>query len=932
MSTYTFLRWVRAGSAGAITATEKVGHAGPRATFNVTVHIEGAVDRSTTKALQLHGPGDVVGVSSGQVIRQVPEPGTATADTQVLAHAELDAIDLPWRFTPYAEADGPDAPGFGLKSAGTLTPWMCLVVVERRQGVELSYAQGDLLPVLSIDDAARELPDPASAHAWAHVQLAGAPSDRSPAALDAWTKANPQRTLARVVCPRLLAPETPYLACIVPIYAAGAAAGLGEPPDEDPASTPTPLAYAWSPTASAVRLPVYGSWEFSTGAGGSFEDLVRRLRHEDDLGTLGTRPLELSDPGWELEPDPARAPGALLGALRPVKAVAPWPGDPALVDAVADAIDEVHAVAPPIYGRWHAGAVSVPRAGANPAWLGELNLDPGLRVAAGLGAQVVQSNQETYMAAAWAQAADVTRANQLLRQAQVAIAAGERMHRRHLAPLDPLATLSLVGPALSRLRTATGTGTGTGTATTIHGRLAATCLTPAAFGGAARRILRTRGPLGRRIARLRDDQPFDPGVPLGLLTAGTQPTTPPTLAPLASASAAALDTALQAAGFAARGGDILAERLARLQERGASSPCPPVTDLDGLSQAARAGTDPALTVPRRARARLSMAPGTWDPPDRIDPVMIAPEITTPLFEALRALDPEWVLPGLDGMPPNSVGAVAVNQRFVEAFLVGANHEMSRELLWRGYPTDQRGSVFRVFWDRRGTTRPDGRDIAPIDSWSPTSSIATHEPNRPPATSPERFVLLLRGDLLARFPDTAIFCVRARWEHASDGSAHRVPEAMTATSVALPAFGGRFAPDVAFSAFDFDLAQARGDPPDAPGIPAAGWFVVMQEQPTEPRFGIAAEVGATAALSSWRDLGTPLVQTAGGRTAGSPSRPVGYLDLTATTQSQAFVDAVGALTPAWDGRSDSLAATLLLSPFRLYLHATDLIGEPEAPPA
>ena len=31
-------------------------------------------------------------------------------------------------------------------------------------------------------------------------------------------------------------------------------------------------------------------------------------------------------------------------------------------------------------------------------------------------------------------------------------------------------------------------------------------------------------------------------------------------------------------------------------------------------------------------------------------------------------------------------------------MVGLNHEMARELLWREYPTDQRGSYFRQFWD------------------------------------------------------------------------------------------------------------------------------------------------------------------------------------------------------------------------------------------
>ena len=38
-----------------------------------------------------------------------------------------------------------------------------------------------------------------------------------------------------------------------------------------------------------------------------------------------------------------------------------------------------------------------------------------------------------------------------------------------------------------------------------------------------------------------------------------------------------------------------------------------------------------------------------------------------------------------------------NQRFIEAYMVGLNHEFARKLLWREYPTDQRGSYFRQFW-------------------------------------------------------------------------------------------------------------------------------------------------------------------------------------------------------------------------------------------
>ena len=51
------------------------------------------------------------------------------------------------------------------------------------------------------------------------------------------------------------------------------------------------------------------------------------------------------------------------------------------------------------------------------------------------------------------------------------------------------------------------------------------------------------------------------------------------------------------------------------------------------------------------------------------------------------------------LPNDFIMAVKTNPRFVEALMVGANHEMGREMLWQGLPTDQRGTPFQHFWQR-----------------------------------------------------------------------------------------------------------------------------------------------------------------------------------------------------------------------------------------
>jgi len=59
---------------------------------------------------------------------------------------------------------------------------------------------------------------------------------------------------------------------------------------------------------------------------------------------------------------------------------------------------------------------------------------------------------------------------------------------------------------------------------------------------------------------------------------------------------------------------------------------------------------------------------------------------------------DYILPGLENVPQNTVGLLQTNRRFIEAYMVGLNHEMASELLWREFPTDHRGSYFRSFWD------------------------------------------------------------------------------------------------------------------------------------------------------------------------------------------------------------------------------------------
>src|SRR6185436_7804281 len=82
----------------------------------------------------------------------------------------------------------------------------------------------------------------------------------------------PDLNVSRLVCPRRLAPNRRWVACVVPTFDAGVAAGLGVP-RKDPDA---PLRPAWLPGVSGIELPVYYHWEFATAQGGDFEFLARR--------------------------------------------------------------------------------------------------------------------------------------------------------------------------------------------------------------------------------------------------------------------------------------------------------------------------------------------------------------------------------------------------------------------------------------------------------------------------------------------------------------------------------------------------------------------------------------------------------------------------------------------------------------------------------
>ncbi len=275
-----------------------------------------------------------------------------------------------------------------------------------------------------------------------------------------------------------------------------------------------------------------------------------------------------------------------------------------------------------------------------------------------------------------------------------------------------------------------------------------------------------------------------------------------------------------------------------------------------------------INIPLRITAELA---------EDFGEVMVYPKIDTPMYEPLKS-KPDNFLPNIKYISENSISLMETNQRFIESYMLGINHEFSRELLWREYPTDQRGSYFRQFWDVKtvmnteklspATFKEKLKDIPELHRWSRNSKLGEHDNRQQPGSTPkEELVLVIRGELLKRYPTAVIYAQKAVWETAVDGTKTLTKERklITLTAAELmdipppdklknPLYQAKVDPDITFIGFDLTAEEAMGRKGNEPLTDDnAGWFFIIKERPGEPRFGLDAKDTAGQPLV-WSDLG------------------------------------------------------------------------------
>jgi hypothetical protein len=978
LARYSFLPWLRQGIANSIKAPPAANHQRASITIALNVVTDSGLTGQAGQTVELIGPGDIIGISRDAIVRHEPRHWVTDFEPNYLAFLEFYDEDFPWRYSPAP----PDL------AKHRLMPWLTLVALTEDEFDDAALG-GPLSVFETTVPAAQVFPAGGQLWAWAHVHAdvdltrndSGVPLNtaQSVARLEQILASNADLGHSRLLCPRKLEPSTGYHAFLIPTFETGRQAGLGQSIDPGVGA----LDIAWG--AGQTRFPYYYRWYFRTSERGDFELLVRRLQSRPIDPRVGTRNMDVSAPGGGIN-GINLGPGVpavlrLEGALRsPQTQSTPWPTSypdsfqqqlAALVNRAADYQDANPdgdpVITPPIYGRWHAlrqrlSLTKDPNV-ENPydpaaKWLTELNLDPRHRAVAGLGTRVVQQSQEALMQEAWRQVGEILEANRRLRIAQLAEAVSGAQMDKHVGPLgnDPQLTITQA----------------------VHGRVPSGDVTArrqmqlsrvptAAVAGDLRKMIRPRGPVMKRTGRGGhgiDDL-------LTRIDAGGLTATPPKTAPadmISLGAVAELVEAIDVIGEDAltpeavnslprvpnfrvtspesdarfeqgerdsEEGERFKEALGDLHEVLVKAPPPPAPrpplEVEALADVIMTTIDPRVAIRRRILVSIRL-PDRLRPQttERIAPVMAYPEFPQPMCQPLRDLSAEYLIPNIGLVPPNTISLLETNQKFIEAYFVGLNHEMARELLWREYPTDQRGSYFRQFWDvgdfvpRVPGLSPQQqaarlKDIAEIHTWTNSSALGSHN-NRDAQGDATQLVLLIRGDLLKRYPNAIIYAHRARWQTdgfgnpLTDKPRELVPinnESDRLANTRHPLYSAKIEPDIHFLGFDLTVAEAKGVNANDPG-----WFFVIKERVGEARFGLdAIEDIASVELNEWDDL-------AWGHVAGDFS-PGNHLQLPPVAEAIAPVNPQGT---AWhvDSNAADVAFILFQDPVLVAVHTQEML--------
>lgn len=702
-----FLPYMRQGLAAQVKKTD-LDKSEKRISLPVTLTIQAnEITREAKRDIFLYGPGDVLGINPRVISKVAPARYTTNFEPVFTPFIEFSEPDLLWRFSTVQAKNGKD-----------WIPWLTLIVLKEGEFDKESNKNPDLPPVIKLNDKA-VLPDLVESWRWAHVHILdqeGAP----PQSIKETIKRSPRKAVCRLLSTRQLQPQAKYQAFLVPTYKLGLEAALGnnipEKANIESLSWNMPRNGS-KPNWNEIVLPYYHQWGFRTGTSGDFEELVRKLEPRE-LKDMGTQTIDFSNPGYGMASE-----GMTMDMRGALKLVAPKGPDGNSIeseekmpkeirDKLADLLnvreekvvvekdgkeeeDIRLRVTPPVYGEWYIQRdnETIKIDPEKDQWLEELNLDFRYRAAAGLGVQFVKENQEQLIKAAWEQMTRVKKANRELNLGRFGRELSRGMHKR-LAHMNTNNLIQTVMPLQYKLAKKEEQGKPQSRGANGQSEIKINMAT----------AIKKNSPVSNMMTQVKVKKylpkyaisNFVPQETTELVCPGYKPRTPG-WEPEAEDKTYNFGTTkdnLGAQKFDAWSGlatdnlnpkNTIEERL--------------YTRTKWFRECEKIYSKPKDPEENSAeRSRSANNQGENKDTDRLRPVIWYPEFHRPMYRFLRNLSPEYILPGLDKIPQNTIGLLENNGAFIEAFMLGLNHEFASELRWREFPTDMRGTYFRSFWD------------------------------------------------------------------------------------------------------------------------------------------------------------------------------------------------------------------------------------------
>ncbi len=938
MANYTFLPFLRRGIVGLATGNVEKDRLNVPLRLQVTGEGE-ALPPPIERSVQLYGPADVTGLNFQAIVRTVPRAGVNDFEANFLAAIEFYDEDFLWRYSPVLPEQG-----------GKLKPWLWLIVLRESEYERVSGGKNNLSIIDIAPDAMQSaLPNPDTTTSWAHVHLNFMPVGNTAKALGASIQQqlddDPNLGCSRLICPRRLSPNTRYRGFLVPAFEKGRLAGLGRPESEI-ANIPN-IQPAWSNaagggSAAPTLFPVYFEWPFSTSSAGDFEDLARKLsplsaEEQKDLAEA-TKRLDVRNPGWgtkgakgniRLEsalklpslqpdaPDEISDKKILRAKIAPLLNLGITPLNSTQAKAASHPyfkeennlnkqsnLDDDPIITPPVYGSFYRPAEMLdPDSTTN--WYTELNLNPVYRVAAAQGTGMVQKNQEELMDSAWEQWGAYADTWKIRNRWAFSEQLSQTMCVKRMKPMTSSSdssvqyrSASFFSPLIPTLKTDGAANEKLGTLLTAEAEK------PSTFSPTFLKITRTGGPLMRRLSEKSKGVLF---VELPRFTFFVFIPVPPFQRAINSILSW-LNTNPGSAAYLKNAGLGGVEPL-----KTAANLLLPYTGIQSTDVIRRtdvhtstmaglwAQIAPENTIMARfeTMVRHTRAAATGTSNDNLPTAPVFPEAT---YAQLAERNTDFMLPGLDKIPSNRVTLLQANNKFIESYLLGLNHEMAREFLWREFPAPLNATYFNQFWDVRNSTNPKP-DIQPVLAWKPNSKLGTHGIPQVQAGAGDSIVVVIRGDLLRKYPNTEIFMVKADWDNKKAGSHKLVLDVNNPSqwlndspNLRRPLFSARIEPDYSFLGFNLGLEEVRGN------AETPGWFFVLKERAGDTQFGLDLHLDPTNTDPSWEQLAE-----------------VGE-NQCIQTDSVKFT-----ALPRSGKRADQVASMLYQKPFMLFVHASRLLS-------